>query len=501
MNEHEGHQEATEPAPPEAAEKTAEQGAGYLLGKFLTRIIAIAVVLGAGLGIWYGLKLMQKPPKRVDMGEPTLQVEVKQVFPEDVPVTITGYGQARALDIVQVTAEVPGEIVEVHNRLDQGELIPEGELLFRIDQRDYIANRDAAKAQTGRAASSVALLKRQYAINQERLETVRRTRDLARQEYERVRELYTKDEVGTQSGVDKAEMAFNQAEDALDQLSQLVELAPMQIQEAQSALEAAKAQLALAEVRLERTEVHAPFDARIKQPVQLEAGQYVAPGVPVLVLANDAMLEISVPLDSRDARSWLVFREKAAAGTESWFSQVEPVSCRVSWTEDTGDLSWEGTLHRVEQFDQMTRTVTVAVRINGEDARTAHAGLPLVDGMFCEVSIPGRTMADVYRLPRWAVSFEGQAYVADGERLTRRDVTAVRSEGEETFISEGLEPGELVITTRLVNPLPNSLLEYGKEEIDMAAAQAVWGDPDALGEKDSGAAREKTAAETGDKAS
>ncbi len=418
-----------------------------------------------------GLAALRKEPARVEQAEPALLVEVMTVQPEDVPVVITGYGAVRPLNEVRITAEVAGRVVEIHPRLEEGEVIPEGELLFRIDQRDYLAARDQAQAQVAQAENGIDRLKKQYAIDQERLETLRRTRELANREYTRLKTLFEQDEVGTLSGVDNAEMALNQANDAFDQLSQAVDLYPIRIAEARSGLESARAQLEQALARLERTEVHAPFGARIKQ-VQLERGQYVAPGASVLTLADDEVLEISVPLDSRDARSWLEFEANTGDGNHSWFGELKPVDCEILWTEDPGRNSWRGVLHRVERFDETTRTVTVAVRIEGERARSAQAGLPLVDGMFCEVRIPGKPMENVFRLPRWAVSFEGQVWVSEDMRLKRRDVEVLRNQNEESFVASGLEPGELVVVTRLVNPLPNSKLEFAGEVEERAMANA-----------------------------
>ena len=53
--------------------------------------------------------------------------------------------------------------------------------------------------------------------------------------------------------------------------------------------------LETAETNLNRCKARAPFDARIKS-VSLEKGQYVTPGQHILTLADDAVLEIQVPL-------------------------------------------------------------------------------------------------------------------------------------------------------------------------------------------------------------
>jgi len=433
--------------------------------KFITRTILCAIIIVLGLAAWRGLAALRHPPKPTDIPPPRLKVEVQAVCPETVPVTINGYGEVKALDSIALTPKVAGEVVYLHPDLEVGNVIPEGDLLYRIDQRDYLATVKQAQAQVDRLEVTINLLKRQFEQSQTRLETAKRTRDIALEEFKRDVELLEKKDVGSQSTVNMSEINYQRAHDAFEQVDQAIELFPLRIREAEIGLQAAQAALEMASLNLERTEAFAPFDARI-QHKQIEVGQAVAPGVIVLLLANDSCLELSVPIDSHDARQWLPFRTPDQPGPLNWFRELEPLTCKIRWTEDPDNCEWTGHLHRVEKFDQMTRTVTVAVRIENTE-RGPHAGLPLVEGMFCSVDIPGKSIHDVFRLPRWTVSFDGFTYVADGNRLRRRAVNAVRTQGEETFVDEGLSPGELVVITRLVDPLPGILLEYETpEDID-----------------------------------
>ncbi|MBI2423120.1 MAG: HlyD family efflux transporter periplasmic adaptor subunit [Candidatus Hydrogenedentes bacterium] len=425
------------------------------------RLIACSLIIVIGLGGMFLLSSLKKEPAAAEIKEHSLKVETLPLHPEDVPVLITGYGEVRALDTVKISAQVAGIITEIHPKLEVGGIIPKDEVLFRIDARDYQAQLDQAASQMAQLENTILRLKKQYAIDQQRVETLQRSEKLANDEFERVKTLLEKDEVGTKSHVDQMEMAYNQMADQKDQLSQAVDLYPVRIKEAESALEGAKAMHDLAKVNLERTEVRAPFNARVKL-VNVELGQLVSPGAAVLSLANDAVLEISVPLDSRDARTWLQFAEKAASdgvNELAWFGSLEPVTCKVQWTESNEDHYWEGKLHRVEELDQETRTVTVAIRLDGNNTSAGGEGLPLVEGMFCRVEIPGTLMKQVYRIPRWAINFDSEVYVAKGDRLEIRKVEALRTQGEETFVAGGVQPGESIITTRLVNPFPNSLLE------------------------------------------
>ena len=428
------------------------------MSRSLVQVALCVAVLGAGLMGMATLSAFWEPPPQKDTVEQRLQVEVIEVQPRTVPVTIAGFGTARARDIVPITPEVSGVVTEAHPNLEVGEVIPAGELLFRIDQRNYTAALDQANAQAAGARQKVQMLEEQFRIDRERLGTSERSLELSLAELERVRALYEESEVGTLSGVEKTEMSANQMRDSRDQLRQAVKLYPIRIQEARSSLAAAEAQLDLTNANVERTEVRAPFDARITM-VKVEEGQFVAPGAPVLTMADDSLIELSVPLDSRDVRQWLRFESQKLAEDKGWFGELEEVPCKITWTETEEGAEWSGYVHRVEQFDVASRTVTVAVRVEPGKAGGEAGRLPLVDGMFCAVEIPGREMQDVYRLPQWAVDFEGNTYVAVDERLAKRKVRVIRNEGDYAYVSEGLEPGEQVIVTRLMNPLPNTLLD------------------------------------------
>ena len=422
--------------------------------------ICTAILVAGWIGM-NGLARLKHPPAAAKSEERAVPVQTITVASRDYPVTITGYGQAQVLTEVVISPEISGRVVATHPRLKTGEVVPKGERLFRVDPADYAAGLQEAGAGVAQWQHTVARLEKQLAIDTPRLKTLRRSADLARTEFERLRRLFEADRVGTRSGVDEAERAYNTATDQADQMAQAVSLYPLQIREAQSALRSAQARLAVAETNLSRCEVRAPFNARIKA-VNLETGQFVTPGQQVLTLADDTLLEIQVPLDSRDARNWLQFADTAdGIRKTAWFGDLKPVACTIRWTEDKRGSAWTGTLNRVVKFDQQTRTLTVAVRVTAEEAvGNDNRHLPLVEGMFCAVEIPGRTLRGVVRLPRQAVTFENKVYLADADnRLKTVAVAVVRSEGEYVYVGEGLDAGDRVIVTRLIDPLENTLLE------------------------------------------
>ncbi len=422
------------------------------------RIAVCVLILFTGIGGFLALASLKKPPAEAHNGERPLKVKVMSVNAQTLPITVTGYGQVRALNVVKLSAQVGGQVVALHPRLEVGEVIGEGELLLRIDPRDYAAAVAQSQAEVTQWSSVIQRLEKQGRIDSERLKTLERSRELARAEFERVQTLFATHSVGTRSGVDRAEQAYNASVDLADQMAQAVALYPIRIKESRSSLAAARARLKQAQANLERCEIRAPFSGRLTL-ASVEQGQFVAPGTVLAAMADDTVLEIQVPLDSRDVRQWLRFSKTDSESAGVWFGQPEAVTCRVRWTEDKQGHMWNGRLHRVVAFDQKTRTITVAIRIQASAARSENGGLPLVEGMFCAVEIPGRDLPDAFRVPRAAVSYTNTVFMAQEDRLTTRSVQVARVDGDYAYITKGLSNGERVIVTRLVDPLENSLLE------------------------------------------
>lgn len=426
--------------------------------RILFRVIMVAAIIFMGILIAGAFVSIRKSPPQMPVREQSLQVEVLDAKPENVSVTITGYGEVKSLNVVSIAPEVSGKIVKIHPRLEEGEVIEKGEVIFQIDPRDYVAALDEANASAIQAESSLKRMKRQYEIDRERLKTIQRNCELSLQQYERVKKLFEENNVGTRSSVDQAEQAWNSAQDQQEQMEKTVELYPMQIKEAESSLVSAKSRLETAKIRLERCTVMAPFEGRIKN-VSIEKGQYVSPGMSVITLSDDSILEIQVPLDSRDANNWLPFYESDNNTSNAWVKGLQQIKCKVRWTEMRSEAHWEGTLNRVVKFDAETRTVTVAIRIEGAEALSLnHGSLPLVEGMFCAVEIPGKTLDNVYRVPRWAVSFENTVYLAIENKLKTVPVEIARSQGDDAYISKGINPGDKVVVTRLIDPIENTKL-------------------------------------------
>ncbi|CAK8722291.1 RND efflux pump membrane fusion protein barrel-sandwich domain-containing protein [Candidatus Electrothrix laxa] len=386
-------------------------------GLVLLRIILCLLILAGGFFGMKKLQRMKKPPQKVERKEPALPVQIIRVQARTAPVSIFGYGEIVSRTEVTLPAEVTGRVTFAYQDLQVGALVKKGEILYKIDEQDFRLNLKSAQA---------------------RLKSLMRDLELARKEYTRVKNLYAKKKVGTQSTVEKGEQAINAINNQIIQVEQSMDQAKLQ---------------------LSRCVIRAPFTGRITE-LHADQDEYVTPGKNLLTLTDDSDLELQVPLDSRDALEWLHFQPGREG--QSWFGLPEKTGCTVTWTEKE-NVRVQGILDRVIRFDPRTRSLTVAIRLQPDK----DASFPLVQGMFCRVDIEGRSLENVFALPRAAVSFEQTAYIVKESRLHTRKVVVARTEGSTTFITDGLQEGEQVVVTRLENPLENSLvsiLELDREE-------------------------------------
>ena len=385
--------------------------------------ICIAVI-GTGFFLMTLMGKMKEPPVEKKIGETPLQVEIMKVEKQDVRISISAFGEVHSLNAVTISPEVSGLITEINPKLEVGETIPEGEVLFKIDATDY---------ETG--FTTYTMRKKALLGNMK----------LAEKEFARVKNLYEKNNTGTLSDVEAAERAKNSASDNLAQVSKL---------------------LRDTQKNLERCTVTAPFNARIKSS-NIEKGQFAVAGTSVLTIADDSVLEVIVPVDTSEALMVLDFEEDdPQAFDTSWFRRLNQIQCSIVWAESGNAIKAEGFLHRVVKYDSASRTVSLAVRIDKTSNQNAgNQSFPIVDGMFCQVIIPGRVMKDVVRVPEHAVSYDGRVRIASASRLKTIPVNVIWKSRGYSLISVGLKNGDQLITTRLSSPLENLLLDVTRTDM------------------------------------
>jgi RND family efflux transporter MFP subunit len=382
--------------------------------------ICLLIIGGAVIGFIF-LNNLKKPPVAKEIKKAVLPVQVITVQPQTYQVMLHGFGDIIAREKTMLSAEVSGRISFMHNNLEAGWIVDKGAVLFKIDDRDHLIDLTTARTRE-------AILSRDLEIGEAGLK--------------RISDLYKNKRVGSLSQLEKAESSLNSIEDQLQQVRQTGKRA---------------------EVKLDRSIIKAPFAGRVGT-VTARPGEFVTPGKSLITLINDQSLEIIISLDGRDASRWLLFNEESrntnTKAVPNWFPPLQPVNPVITWSEDR-EVHGYGVLDRITRYDPKTRSFQVAVSLN----KSLHSSIPLVEGMFVEVTIPGRILDNVFVVPRHTVNFTGTVFIVENNRLLRRKVEVIHHGDGTAIINDGLKAGDKVITTRLETPLENSLVRIiGKNQ-------------------------------------
>lgn len=356
-------------------------------------VVLIAGVAAAGL-----IASARKAPPRVDRPALGPLVEVVDVQVADVPVEVDGHGEVVPRTAVEVVPQVPGQVVRVHPSLVAGGFFKAGEILVEIEPRDFELAVERARAAVERA---------RVTLQREKAEA-----DVARQEWD---ELHPGEEPP----------------------SGLVVREP-QVRQAEAELAAAEADLDVARLNLERTRISLPFDGVVVSE-NVDVGQFVGNGSRLATVYGTDVVEVRVPLDSRELAWFDVPSNRGKAGSRA----------EVSVTMGGRSIAWDGRVTRMEaQVDQTSRMIHVVVEV-ADPYRTQDDRPPLLPGTFVDVRIFGRTLDGVAPLPRHAIHEGNRVWLFEEGTLRIREVEILRSDRQQSLVASGLTSGERVIVSSL----------------------------------------------------
>ncbi|MBN1844833.1 MAG: efflux RND transporter periplasmic adaptor subunit [Sedimentisphaerales bacterium] len=421
-------------------------------------VLAIAILLAGGLGAVKLTKMRKAPQRQEEEIIPPL-VKVMTTTPQDVQMMIPGYGLVQAKVQVQVVPEVAGKVIQVHPGLVNGGFFRAGEVLLRIDPRDYelaveraAASVERAKASIQRARATTERAKAAIEQAKVKLDMERAEAAVARQEWQ---ELHPQEE--PDSPLVLREPQIRQAQADLTAAQGDLAAAEGDTTAAQGDLSAAQAELATAKLRLERTSISLPFNGRVIQE-SVDVGQYLVAGQPIASVYGTDVMEIPVPLED-GYLAWFdapwhddggpARNQNTAAGSAGNGSAEAKPTAIVKTTFAGAPRTWPGYVARTEgQVDSLSRMVHVIIEVP-KPFDPAPDRLPLAPGMFVEVTIPGRTLSDIVVVPRSAVHNNREVWVAQDDRLFIRPVTIERRDREYAYITGGLEPQTVLVVSPL----------------------------------------------------
>lgn len=372
---------------------------------FSKKILPLAMLVAA-TAIAYVMYLNRPTSETSEPVYVPVTIDVAQVVQEDLRIPIQAQGSVSALRKTNLVSEVSGNIVEVSSAFNVGGYVSAGDVILRIDPRNYQTRLLRAQAALESTNSNLAQEKgrAQVALN----------------EWERL---------------PKGSQRSQAAKDLY--------LRKPQMGQAEAQSLAAQADLNTARDDLERTVIRSPYDALISKKSS-ELGQFVGVGTPLAEIFSVDYAEVRLAIP----QSKLAYIDlPGLADVETLKSQVD------LYTDVSGDLKhWLATLHRTEgTYDERSRVLFTVARIADPYAlKNDSAHPPLRIGTFVNANIQGKLQSNLVALPRYILRAGNNVWTIDkNQQLRNRKLTLLRTGGDTMYVTAGLQDGDLVSLTAL----------------------------------------------------
>ena len=379
----------------------------------MKKFVPVLLVLGA-IMLAILMSALKPEPLKAEEPEAALAVKTQILNRTEVTLSVESQGTVRPRTRTTLISEVSGTVLEVSDYFIVGGSFDAGDMLMRLDPTDHEVALQRAKAQL---ISANALL-----------------------ELEKARAVQAKKEW---------EMTGRPEADA-----PILALRKPYLAEAEANILQAKAQLKQAELKLQRATIRAPYAGMVSLK-SVDVGQYVTTGSRLGETFAIDFVEVRLPLTEKDLSQMeaMSFQNSDAVNTVA-----------LSGSANGNPASWSALLVRSEGVvNELNRSQYVVARISNpyklNQTLTASTP-PLLVGTFVTAKLKGKTLDNVFKVPRSAL-LQGSkvAVVNDMQRLQINSVNVVFSDEDYYYVSTGLKKDAEVIVSAIGTPIEGQKLE------------------------------------------
>jgi RND family efflux transporter MFP subunit len=422
--------------------------------------LLILLPIAAGVVVLVVLAKGRKGPERVEASETARAVRVVTVQARDVVPKAIAYGTVRSVRRWSAVAEIGGRIAAISPLLKEGEILPPGTEILRIDDTD--AKLEVARLEADAEAFRAQLKRLELSGTNydELLKVERRSHELAERELKRLEGLYAKGSVA-ESDVDQQRRTVLAQNASIVNYENALRLLPSERKQVEAQLKSTEARLQGAQRDVERAVIRTPFACRIDS-VSVEKTQPVSPGQTLAEAYDIGASEVDARVAMDHARRLFDStrrRQMAHSMGEGVDWAKLGIGATVRLRLPGGTIEWKARFARASaSLATATRAVGIVVAVD-QPYRKATDKPPLVKGMFVEVELTGPPHKDRIVVPRHAVHAD-RVYVLDREsRLDIRPVEVSFRQGEEAVLKSGVKAGDRIVVSDLVPAIRGMLLD------------------------------------------
>ena len=261
----------------------------------ILKIILPLVVIVIAAGLFQHLKTSKPERKKPVLKEKVWQVAVISATKQNLSPSLELYGRVESPELLQAAAPGAGVVSEV--LVQSGSRVTPGQLLVKIDSRDFESALVQAESVLQDIENQISELKIRHQSNQNALKTERQLLQLAEDEVERLLKL-KKQNLSADTILNEARSALGRQQLSVFSREYEVDSYPVQVEKLEARKNQNQAKLAEARLRIERSEVFAPYEAIISD-VPVSVGDRVATGQILVALYPVNNLEVRAHIPAR----------------------------------------------------------------------------------------------------------------------------------------------------------------------------------------------------------
>ena len=408
--------------------------------RILTTAFLCLIILSAGVG---GYLLFGNPPEVVqhqNTSQTTPLVRTAVITGHTQPVVIETDGDANALRLITVAAQVSGQIEHRSHSARSGMLVQEGDLLFQIDDTNYRLELERLEAQLSLTNEESRSVEIDIVNTEELIQLAEQDAALRKKQLERIEDAYARKST-SESEVDEATRQETTARNSLQTLLNSKRSMRQMLRQKTAGRKLVTAQLKKAQVDIERCIITAPTSGRIVDDIA-EQGDYIRDGDELVHISDSSCIEVRCSLEADDL-VWILQKASELADSAADVLQdplATPIPCEVIYDFEGTEVLWNGILSRFEGtgINRQTRTFPCRVTvtkphqycIDERQAEQVTIAPSLSAGMFVTVRIPIQDSRKLLSIPITAVRPGSEVWVVNDGILRIKSVAIAHSSDE-----------------------------------------------------------------------
>lgn len=346
----------------------------------------------------------QSSRKAAEFPLPIVEVSGITFKQHDIEVAVQGRVIA-AHHPIELLSQTKGVLVKTHASFIPGGIIKAGETIAQIDQTDYQLALKSAEANLSIAEAALAI------------------------------------EQG-QKRLAERQFALNDRQFSDDGKNKALALRTPQLQQAEAEVRIAKIQLEQAQLALERTSLHLPYDVRVLS-ITTAVGDVVNQqnSLATFSRADKQWIELSVPQQ-------YVNRIPVSKGS----SENAAVSFQINQHKYQAEV-----LSIKAQLNEQSRMAGVIVQLLEGNHSSKPQPPPLIIDTHISAKLSLGKIDNVFPIPKHLVQDESRIYVVDADNsLQLRDAEIKWRAANDVFVAADLQTGDQFITSQIYGIVPGS---------------------------------------------